>query len=265
MLIAQVSDSHVQARGVLAHGRFDTREALKRALASIASLDPKPDLLLHTGDVTHHGDRSINDDVRAMLETTEIPYCVIAGNHDEIEPLRAAYADTSWMPRTSPFLHYVLDDLPVRIICLDTTIPNDVAGALCTDRLNWLSEQLDAGAARPTMIAMHHPPFRTGRPASDSRPFGHAEAFAALMAKYPNVSLIVAGHVHCSLQTRIGHAVAITAPSTAYQFAMDRRPDGVIAISGEPSGYYIHDWKDGAGFTSQYAPVGDFGAPIPLQ
>jgi hypothetical protein len=70
--------------------------------------------------------------------------------------------------------------------------------------------------------------------------------------------------VHCTVQTRIAHAVAIAAPSTAYQFAMDRRPDGVIAISGEPPGYYVHDWKDGAGFTSQYAPIGDFGQPMPL-
>jgi 3',5'-cyclic AMP phosphodiesterase CpdA len=262
MLIAQVTDSHIDVAGVLAHGRFDTRAALKHALATIAALDPRPDFILHTGDVTHHGDVGLNGDARAMLEATGIRYGVIPGNHDEIEPMRAAYADTFWMPASSRFLHYVIDDLPVRLICLDTTISNNVAGMLCDERLEWLSTQLAAGSSRPTLIAMHHPAFRIGRPISDSRPFGNAAAFAALIAKHPNVSLIVAGHVHCTLQ--IAQAVAIAAPSTAYQFAMDRRPDGVIAISGEPPGYYVHDWKDGAGFTSQYAPIGDFGEPVPL-
>ncbi len=265
MLIAQLTDSHVDAPGVLAHGRIDARAALRKALTTVAALNPRPDLILHTGDVTHHADLAVNKDVRAMLEATGIRYCAIPGNHDEIEPLRAAYADTPWMPKTSRFLHYVLEDLPVRIICLDTKIAGEVAGELCTERLEWLSAQLKAGGDRPTMIAMHHPVFRIGRPISDSRPFRNAAAFTELISRYPNVSLIVAGHVHCTLQTRVAHAVAIAAPSTAFQFAMDRRLDGVIAVSGEPPGYYMHDWKDGFGFTSHYAPIGDFGEPVPLR
>jgi 3',5'-cyclic AMP phosphodiesterase CpdA len=233
-------------------------------LQTIASLNPRPDLIVHTGDVTQHGDLAVNRDVRAMLEGTGIPFCAIPGNHDEREPLRGAYADTAWMPKSSRFLHYVLEDHPVRVICLDTKIPNEIAGELCAERLEWLAAQLAAGGNRPTMIAMHHPVFRTGRPISDSRPFRNAAAFIDLVARYPNVSLIIAGHVHCTLQTRIGHAVAIAAPSTAFQFAMDRRPESVIAVSGEPSGYYMHDWKEGFGFTSHYAPLGDFGTPQPL-
>ena len=264
MLIAQITDSHVDAPGVLAFGRIDTRAALRKALAAITALNPRPDLILHTGDVTQHGNLAVNQDVRKMLEETGIRYCAIPGNHDEIEFLRAAYADTAWMPKTSRFLHYVLDDLPVRIICLDSKIPNEVAGEMCAERLEWLSAQLKAGGNKPTMLAMHHPVFRTGRPISDSRPFRNAAAFTELVSRYPNVSLVVAGHVHCTLQAQVAHAVAIAAPSTAFQFAMDRRPDGVIAVSGEPPGYYMHDWKDGFGFTSHYAPIGDFGTPQPL-
>jgi len=107
------------------------------------------------------------------------------------------------------------------------------------------------------MLAMHHPAFRIGRPSSDARPFQNPDAFVALLSRYPNVSLVAAG--------QLGHAVAIAAPSTVYQFAMDRRPDNVLAISGEPPGYYVHDWADGAGFTSQYVVIGDFGEPVPLR
>ncbi len=260
MLIAQITDSHVDAPGALAFGRIDARACLRKALDAITSLNPRPDLILHTGDVTQHGNLAVNQDVRAMLEESGIRYCAIPGNHDETEHLRGAYADTAWMPK-SGFLHYVLEDLPVRVICLDSKIEGEVAGTLCDERLKWLSAQLAAGGNKPTMIAMHHPVFRIGRPISDSRPFRNADAFVELVSRYPNVSLIVAGHVHCTLQTQVAHAVAIAAPSTAFQFAMDRRPDSVIAVSGEPAGYYMHDWKDGAGFTSHYAPIGDFGTP----
>jgi 3',5'-cyclic AMP phosphodiesterase CpdA len=262
MLIAQITDSHVEAPGVIAHGRYDARALLERTLEQIAIMVPKVDFILHTGDITHHGDVSVNRDVRAMLEATGIPYRVMQGNHDETEPLRQAYADTSWMPK-SGFLHFVVDDLAPRIICLDTKIQNEVPGMLCEERLAWLEAQLKAGGTRPTMIAMHHPAFRIGRPFSDARPFQNADKFAALLARYPNVSLVIAGHVHCTLQARIGHAVAIAAPSTAYQFLVDRREGQTISLIDEPPGFYMHDFSDAHGFTSQCVLVGDFAVTKP--
>ena len=122
----------------------------------------------------------------------------------------------------------------------------------------WLAARLAEAPTAPTMIAMHHPAFRIGRPTSDARPFGNPAEFAALIAKYPNVSLVTAGHVHCTLQARIGNAVALAVPSTVYGFAMDRRPGAPLAIIDEPPGYYLHDWKDGAGFTSQCVLIGDY-------
>jgi 3',5'-cyclic-AMP phosphodiesterase len=263
MLIAQITDSHVEAPGVIAHGRYDARALLKRALDQITNMVPKVDFILHTGDVTHHGDVQVNRDVRAMLEATGLPYGVIPGNHDETEPMRQAYADTPWMPK-SGFLHFVVDSFPARIICLDTKIPGEVAGELCADRLAWLKAQLEAGGTRPTMIAMHHPAFRIGRPFSDARPFRNADKFAALLAQYPNVSLVVAGHVHCTLQARIGNAVAIAAPSTAYQFLVDRREDASISLIDEPPGFYVHDFSAAHGFTSQCALIGDFAVTRPV-
>ena len=262
MLIAQVTDSHVEAPGVIAHGRYDARALLKRALDQIANMVPKVDFILHTGDVTHHGDVQINRDVRAMLEATGIPYAVMQGNHDETEPLRQAYIDAPWMPK-SGFLHYVIDDLAPRIICLDTKIQGEVPGELCAERLAWLETQLKTGGSRPTMIAMHHPAFRIGRPFSDARPFRNADKFASLLARYPNVSLVVAGHVHCTLQARIGNAVAIAAPSTAYQFLVDRREDATISLIDEPPAFYLHDFSAAHGFTSQCALVGDYAVTKP--
>lgn len=257
MLIAQVSDSHVEATGAIAHGAYDSRTAFIKALDQVAAVQPRPAFLLHTGDVTHHGNMDVHRDVRAQLEATGIPYAVIPGNHDENEILRAAFADEPWMPQ-SGFLHFVIELAPVRIICLDSTIPGKVEGTLCNERMAWLAARLAEAPTAPTMIAMHHPAFRIGRPTSDARPFGNPQGFAELVARYPNVSLISAGHVHCTLQARIGNAVALAVPSTVYGFAMDRSPGAPLAIIDEPPGFYLHDWTEAAGFTSQCVLVGDY-------
>lgn len=259
MLIAQISDTHIEAPGKVAHGRYEAHAAFVAALDRVAAVAPRPDFLLHTGDVTHHGDADIHRDARARLDAVGIPYAVMAGNHDENETLRAAFADKPWMP-ASGFLHYVIDLPPVRIICLDTTIPGKVEGVLCPERMAWLAARLAEAPDAPTMIAMHHPAFRIGRATSDARPFGNPKEFADLVGKYPNVSLVTAGHVHCTLQARIGNAVALAVPSTVYQFAMDRRPGAPLTIVDEPPGYYLHDWTESAGFTSQCVLIGDYTA-----
>ena len=115
----------------------------------------------------------------------------------------------------------------------------------------------------PTYTIVVSSSFRIGRPYSDRRPFRNADKFAALLAQYPNVSLVVAGHVHCTLQARIGNAVAIAAPSTAYQFLVDRREDATLSLIDEPPAFYVHDWSDAHGFTSQCALIGDYAVSKP--
>jgi 3',5'-cyclic AMP phosphodiesterase CpdA len=264
MLIVQITDSHIERPGVASYGRNDTRAALTRALDAVKKIAPRPDLILHTGDITHHGDAQAYREVRAAIDATGIPHAALTGNHDETDALRDGYAGAAWMPPPGPFLHYVLEDLPVRIVCLDTTIPKEPGGTMCAARLDWLAAQLAAGGARPTLIAMHHPAFRIGRTVSDARPFGNADKFSKLLSGYPNVSLVIAGHVHCVLQARVGAAVAIAAPSTSYQFSMDRTPGAPLAFMDEPPGLYVHDWTADAGFTSQYQPIGDFAGPFPV-
>jgi Icc protein len=58
-------------------------------------------------------------------------------------------------------LQYAVDLGPVRLVVLDTVVPQEGRGRLCKHRLRWLDERL-AENPQPTLIAMHHPPFATG-------------------------------------------------------------------------------------------------------
>lgn len=50
MLIAQISDLHIRPPGQKMLDRVDTACHLERAVAHILALDPRPDLVLATGD-----------------------------------------------------------------------------------------------------------------------------------------------------------------------------------------------------------------------
>ena len=55
MILVQITDTHIEEPGDLAYGRFDTAANLRNAVAAINRMDPGPDMVLHTGDMAHHG------------------------------------------------------------------------------------------------------------------------------------------------------------------------------------------------------------------
>jgi 3',5'-cyclic-AMP phosphodiesterase len=269
MIIAQITDSHVEAAGQLAYGRYDTAASLRSVIAAINERDPQPDLVLHTGDVVHHGSKEQYAPLRALLGELKAPFCAIPGNHDSRDGFRSGFADTAWLPDGGTFIHYVIERFPVRIICLDTVIPGSPNGALCEVRLAWLAQQLAAAPDRPTVIACHHPPVATGLTGSTAVGLedGGAE-LASILRENPQVQRVICGHAHRLVSAVFGGCPAWISPGTCYQFEANMGPDRVLAMVGEPPGYSLHVWLDdpvaGPNLASHFVPVGDFGERIEL-
>jgi 3',5'-cyclic AMP phosphodiesterase CpdA len=55
VLIAQITDTHIKPEGSLAYGHVDTSAFLARAVDHILHLDPRPDVVLGTGDLVDGG------------------------------------------------------------------------------------------------------------------------------------------------------------------------------------------------------------------
>ena len=99
MLIAQISDTHIRPKGVLAMGRVDTAGHLARAVAHIMALRPAPDVVLVTGDLVDAGMAEEYAHLRELLAPLPMPVHLIPGNHDLRDPLRAAFTDHGYLPR----------------------------------------------------------------------------------------------------------------------------------------------------------------------
>ena len=259
MLIAQVTDTHIVAPGKLANGRVDTAAMLRACVDSVRALTVPPDLLVLTGDLVDAGAADEYAHLKSLLAPLSLPTLVIAGNHDSRDGLRAAFPG---LP-ASGFVHYVHDAGPLRFVALDTLVPGDARGELCSSRLDWLEATLAAEPARPTVVLMHHPPFVTGIGFMDDMGLSGREAFAAIVARHPQVQLILCGHLHRPIHTLVGGRRALTCPSPAHQIPLDLREEPFEGFDFEPPGFMLHRWT-GDGFVTHQQPVGNFAGPFPF-
>jgi Icc protein len=257
MLVAQITDTHITAPGKLLYGAVDTASALERAVAALGRTRPVPDVTLITGDLVDAGVPEEYAYLRTLLAPLRMPIFVIPGNHDAREPMRNAFAAEGYFPRLG-FLHYIIEDYPVRIVALDTLVPGEAGGALCKGRLQWIEQTLAASPERATLVAMHHPPFATGIVPMDRMGLAGSADFAEIIRRHPQVERICCGHLHRAIDRRFAGTVAGTAPSTAHQAMLDLRPEEPLSFVFEPPGYQLHLWGEDAGLVTHTAAIGDW-------
>ena len=264
MLIVQITDTHLKGEGELLYGRIDTAGYLERAVAHVNALDPRPDVALVTGDLVDGGKAAEYANLRRVLSQLAMPFFLIPGNHDARETLREAFPDHAYLPRDGA-LHYAIEDLPLRLIALDTLVPGKGYGALDGAQLDWLEARLAEGD-RPTLIFMHHPPFDVGMAAMDNdyRLVEGGERLAEIVRRHGNVERVLCGHVHRPIQVRWAGTMGSVAPSTAHQAALDMRPGAKLSLAMEPPGVSLHLWNPATGLVTHTSYVGDYGGPRPF-
>ena len=263
MIIAQISDTHIKPEGRLAYRRVDTAAHLARAVRHLLAMTPRPDVVLGTGDLVDAGRPDEYQRLRELLAPLTMPVYLIPGNHDDRGALRDAFRDHAYLPRDG-FVQYVVDSYPVRLVALDTVVPGKRSGLLCEERLAWLDGRLREAPTRPTLVLMHHPPFRTGIAHMDALGLENADAFGEVIRRHAQVEAITSGHLHRPIQVRWNGTIAMTAPSTAHQVALDLRPDGPSAFALEPPACLLHVWRPGTGLLAHTSYIGVFEGPYPF-
>lgn len=263
MLIAQITDTHITRPGERAYGVVDTAGCLERAVAALNALDPLPDLAVVTGDLVDLGEAEEYAHLRILLAPLRMPVVVIPGNHDSREELRTAFLADGYLPRAG-FLHFTIEDHPLRLVALDTLVPGQGGGALCAERLSWLDRILAAAPDRPTALLMHHPPFETGIVRMDMIGLAGAAELAGIIRRHPQVERILCGHLHRAIAARFAGTIAGTAPSTAHQVVLDIDRDVALRFAMEPAGFQLHQWRGNAGLVTHTATIGDWPGPYPF-
>lgn len=263
MLIAQVTDPHIKAKGRLAYKKVDTAGNLDRCLHHLINLNTLPDVVLMTGDLTDFGRVEEYELLRKLIAPLEMPVYVIPGNHDERENFREAFKDHQYLPQTGD-LRYVIDDFPLRMIGLDTTIPGKPGGELCSDRLAWVDQQLKIKPDSPTLIFMHHPPIETGIQHMDVQNCKNGDSFGRLLKRHPQVIQILCGHVHRPIHTQWYGVTVSIAPSASHYVALDLGVDSSADFCLEPPAVQLYQWCDDSHLVAHLSFIGEFDGPHPF-
>jgi 3',5'-cyclic AMP phosphodiesterase CpdA len=241
-LLAQLSDLHLgddPKRGA------DPTSSLEAVLAGLARLPNPLDAIVVTGDVSDHGKRKEYRLARELLDATGVPVHVMPGNHDDRAKLREAFA----LPGEGDApIDYEVDLGPLAMVVVDSTAPGEEEpGRFALAQLKRLDRVLTDLGEKPTIIAMHHSPLPTAMPGWDGANLIPAEdrALAEVIARHPQVRLIIGGHLHRVATSTLAGRPVLAAPSTYLQARPDFAIDRVKMYAGAP-GFAIHAFNDGA-------------------
>ncbi|KIT15046.1 metallophosphoesterase [Jannaschia aquimarina] len=252
MLIAQLTDLHVLADGAPAYGRVDTLGHLRRAVDHLNALPL--DGVIITGDLVEDSSADSYATLRPELDRLAAPWWPIPGNHDG-----PAFWDVFDDRMTDPAreIGHVVDLPGLRLVLLDTRVEGDPFGRVDAARAGWLAEALDADL--PTLLAMHHPPIRTGIAHMDRIGLEDLDALtAALQPRPPHA--ILCGHAHRTIQGRLGGVPVLVAPSSADAVALHLETDAPPAFALEPPGVLLH-LMDGAELVTHLSHIGPYPEP----
>lgn len=265
MLIAQLSDLHIcSGRGMIS-GVVDTSTMLERAIKHLLAFAPRPDAIVITGDLVESGSKAdylaLREILQPILELKHtMPCYLLVGNHDDRKQLHTVFDDLSYLKQDADFIQYSIALGPLKLIALDTVVPRVSYGDLCANRLAWFDAEL-RGDQRPTIVAMHHPPFTVGIAAMDVMGLVARKEFESVVCKYSHIERIVCGHVHRAIQAKVGNCAVAVCPSVAHQVNLDLETASRVKIVLEPPGYYLH-WWNGQQLVTHQVAVGDYGEAL---
>jgi 3',5'-cyclic AMP phosphodiesterase CpdA len=235
-VIAHVSDTHF---GGPPHAGVRAELVMTHLLA----LDPRPDVLLVSGDISDHGLPEEYAEARAVLDRWPGPKIVGTGNHD----VRAAFA-TGLLDRdaTGP-LDQVLETPTLRLLMLDSLVSARDGvridhGELAEESLTWLDRQLSADG-RASFVCLHHPPADIGLGLMAPILLREPERLAAVVERHPHVVATLVGHAHTASATTFAGRPQLIGGGVASTVPLDAEPYPVVWEAGPPTiaFHLLHD------------------------
>ena len=197
------------------HESVNMADSLESTIKSVIALDPRPAHLIVNGDCTlSRGTEAEYQELLRLLapiRAAGITIHVTIGNHDNRENL--------W--ELLPFLKEeqmgiqssVIESPHANLILLDS----GRKGILGEEQLNWLAEELDKQADKPSLVFGHFNPYpnRGVRPIKGMR---DGASLLELLAKRKHARAYFYGHTHEWQYDQRDHLHLINQPAVSYYF-----------------------------------------------
>jgi hypothetical protein len=207
----QISDSHI---GFNKPANTDVNGTLQVAVDQINAAIQQPDLILHTGDLTHlakAAEFDTLDQILKGLRQKEVFY--VPGEHDVtgddgklfLERFGKSTAGKTWQS---------FDHKGVHFVGLNNCAQLEGLGQVGAEQLEWLGKDVGGLTASTPIVVFAHIPLWSVYPEWGWGTDDSAQALAYLK-RFGSVS-VLNGHIHQVMQKVEGHITFHTAMSTAF-------------------------------------------------
>jgi Calcineurin-like phosphoesterase len=194
----QLSDTHWGFQGA---PNPDAKGTLRKAIASVNSLQQQPDFVVFTGDLTHTTDDGVErrkrmaefSDIVSELKVKSVRF--MPGEHDASLDNGKAFQEYFGSTR------YAFDHKNVHFIVLDNV--SDPRALIGEEQLAWLAGDLKRQASDAAIVVFTHRPLFDLAPQWDWATRDGARAIELLMP-YRNVTVFY-GHIHQEHHHMTGH------------------------------------------------------------
>lgn len=226
--IVQITDLHLFAESEQCLLGVSTLTSLKALVKHLEHLDPQPDLLLLTGDLSQDGTRASYEFVQTLLSPLKIPVYWLPGNHDCIEVMERSLIHPLFQPSKS------FQTNGWQFVLLNSQEFGCVHGRLSPQNLVWLDRQLHRAPNLPTLVSLHHPPFAVDSTWLDSSILQNTAELLEVLDRHPQVKLVVFGHIHQEFQRQRNSVTYLGSPSSCIQF---KQHSTTFALGAENPGF----------------------------
>jgi len=253
ILIAQITDTHIVAKDKhwMDLSKSNTAHRLQAVVEHINCLAPRPDIVIHTGDISDQGGINSYQHAKELLDKLDIKYYLACGNHDNFFNLKQVFTEHDYF-LTDNFSHYVIEDLPIRIIVLDSQVIGEDYGTLCSARIEWLRQVL-LSSRKHTLIFIHHFPIMVKDELFNEINLLNNNELASIISEHDNILGIFCGHSHYGAASIYGGKLCWVSPSTSpVHIIKNNKCAGLILSS--PS-YSLHKYYSSGNITSNIVAV----------
>ena len=251
--LIQISDTHLMDQTHLEFVHMNPEQSFHAVLNDIQRHYPEIDMLLHTGDLAQVPVKATYERYLAHMQTLNIPFYQIPGNHDA--------AHLFPFHENSNQAHVIhLGKWSVAL--LNSAVAGQIDGWVEKEQLDQLSDILMRHPEQHFVVACHHHPFEMKSQWIDQHKLKNTDHLTEVLAKYPQVKLVLCGHVHQDSTRHWNGIHFLSTPSTSIQF---KPLSDKFALDDQAPGYRVVELYENGEFSTEVHRLTEITQKINLE
>jgi Icc protein len=239
--VLQLTDPHLMADASGELLGVNTRNSLSAVIEHVLQVHGQPDLILATGDLAQDSSREAYLVFGESLNVFSCESAWLAGNHDDAGLLREVAGEYQAD-------HRCIVQGGWQIILLDSSVPGKVFGRLAQSELDFLEQSLSQHPELPTLITLHHHPVNIGSDWMEKIGLENRDAFWQIVDRFPQVKIVLWGHVHQKHDLTRNGVRLLATPSTCIQFTSGSTN---FSVEEKAPGYRWFELQSAGDFTTE--------------